>query len=204
MIQKLAGTTWGCSAETLHITTMAMVMSVADYCSPIWMNSAHVSLVDTQINKALRIICGVVDPTEVEWLNILSNIAPAHILRQESALRECQKIYANQNLPKYSDISSAPSQQRLQSRKPFWCFFRNQDNFGDLKHRWRQWWENVSVFQKELVIDATEAVNGMDLPRRTWIRLNRFRTGQGCCAFLMHRWKSSPNRYYANVVKSKQ
>lgn len=188
MVQKLAGTKWGCTAETLRITTQAMVMSVADYCSPIWMNSAHVNLVDTEINKALRIISGAVEPTEVEWLNILSNIAPAHILRQESALRECQKISSNHNLPIYSDISSAPADLRLRSRKPFWYFYRERESLGDLNHRWRQWWENVSVFQKELVIDPTKAVNGMELPRQVWIRLNRFRTGQGCCAFLLHRW----------------
>ena len=58
----------------------------------------------------------------------------------------------------------------------------------DLKSRWKVWWENASVFQKELVSDPTTKVKGMDLPRCTWVRLNRFRTGQGCCAFLLHRW----------------
>jgi len=30
---------------------------------------------------------------------------------------------------------------------------------------------------------------GMDLPRKTWVRLNRIRTGQGRCNELMHKWK---------------
>lgn len=55
LVQKLAGTTWGCSAETLRITTLAMIMSVAEYCVPVWMNSVHVKMVDTQIHVALRI-----------------------------------------------------------------------------------------------------------------------------------------------------
>lgn len=46
MLYKLARTTWGCTAKTLRITTSAMVMSVANYyCSPIWMNSAHLNQV---------------------------------------------------------------------------------------------------------------------------------------------------------------
>lgn len=58
MLQKLAGTIWGCTPKTLRITTQAMVMSVANYCSSVWMNSAHVNQVDTQINKMLRIVSG--------------------------------------------------------------------------------------------------------------------------------------------------
>lgn len=35
LIQKLAGSSWGCSATTLRITTQAMVLSVAEYCAPV-------------------------------------------------------------------------------------------------------------------------------------------------------------------------
>lgn len=63
VVQKLAGTTWGCSAKTLRTTTRAMILSVADYCSPVWMLSAHVKLIDTQINVAMRIITGAVYST---------------------------------------------------------------------------------------------------------------------------------------------
>lgn len=107
IIQKLAGSTWGCSAKTLRITTQTMVMSTADFCSPVWMNSAHTNKVDTQINRALRIVSGAVDPTETEWLYVLSNVAPPHITRQESALRECRKIELDRDLPISKDIESA-------------------------------------------------------------------------------------------------
>ncbi len=81
IVQKLAGSSWGCSAKTLKITTQSLIMSIADYCSPVWMNSCHVKLVDTRINIALRLISGSVQSTELEWLNVLSNIAPAHICK---------------------------------------------------------------------------------------------------------------------------
>lgn len=54
IVQKLAGSSWGCSGKTLRVTTQALIMSIADYCSPVWMNSCHVKLVDTQINVALQ------------------------------------------------------------------------------------------------------------------------------------------------------
>lgn len=156
--------TWGCSAQTLRITTLAMMMSVADYCSPVWMNSCHVNKVDTQINVALRIICGAVQPTEVEWLYVLSNIVPVHISREESALRECQRIREDNELPIYEYIISAPTNLRLKSRKPFWCFFRNSNNIENLKSRWRQWWIDTSVYNKELVDDPTAEVIYPDAP----------------------------------------
>lgn len=169
IVQKLAGSSWGCSAKTLRITTQSLVMSIADYCSPVWMNSCHVKLVDTQINVALRIICGSVRSTEVEWLNVLSNIVPSHILREESAIRECEKIRKNVELPIHKDIASAPSTLRLKSRKPFWCFFRESTSMNNWKGRWRQWWQDCEVHNKQLIEDATSGVIGIDLARRTWV-----------------------------------
>ena len=58
----------------------------------------------------------------------------------------------------------------------------------DLKSRWKEWWDAASVHNKNLINDPTAEVDGYNLPRRTWLRLNRLRTGQGCCAFLLHRW----------------
>src|SRR6202012_4301613 len=77
---------------------------------------------------------------------------------------------------------------RLKSKKPFWRFFRDSVNMENLKSPWRDWWQNSTVHNKQLIVDPTIEVNGTDLPRRTWLRLNRIRTGQGCIAFLLHRW----------------
>lgn len=189
IVQKLAGSSWGCSAKTLRITTHSLIMSIADYCSPVWMNSCHVKLIDTQINVALRIICGAVQSTELEWLSVLSNIPPTNILRQESAIRECGKIRLNEELPIHGDIASAPIALRLKSRKPFWCFYSEAMNLDNWKDRWKRWWQDTEVHNKHLIEDVTAEVNGFELPRRSWVRLNRVRTGQGCVAFLLHRWK---------------
>lgn len=73
-------------------------MSVAEYCAPMWMNSAHVKMVDTQ-NVALRIVFAAVDSTPISWLYVMSNIAPSHLRRQEASIKECRKIDNNNKLP---------------------------------------------------------------------------------------------------------
>lgn len=135
IIQKLAGTTWGCTAKTLKVTTQAMVLSVAEYCSPVWKNSCHVKMVDTEINKALRVICGAVHSTPIEWLHILSHIPPSYISRQEATLRECKKISEDTELPIHRDMMTAPIVPRLKSRKPLWEFYRTFDEMDVLKTR---------------------------------------------------------------------
>lgn len=49
-------------------------MSVPHFSWPIWINSCHTKIVDTQIHSALRIIFGAVDSTPLPWLFTLSNI----------------------------------------------------------------------------------------------------------------------------------
>lgn len=188
IIQKLTGTTWGCSAKTLRITTKAMILSVAEYCSPVWMRSAHVKLIDTQINVALRIITGTVHSTPTPWIHVLSNIPPASITREQSAIRECIKFRNNPELPIHTDITSAPINQRLKSRKPFWIFYRNHTNIEDFKSRWKSWWNVSTVKNSALIHDPTIEVRGFNLPRKIWLRLNRIRTGHGCCAEQLNKW----------------
>ncbi len=189
LIQKLAGTTWGCSAKTLRITTQAMIMSVAEYCAPVWMNSVHTKMIDTQINVALRIICAAVESTPIPWLYVMSNITPSHLRREEAAIKECRKIENSDELPIFTDVMDAPINLRLKSRKPFWVFYRNANNISDLKSRWKQWWHDATVQNKQLVTDPTIELKGTEMPRRTWRIANRFRTGHGCCAYLLHKWK---------------
>jgi hypothetical protein len=43
IIHKLAGTSWGANAHTLRITGLALVYSTAEFCCPVWKNSAHVN-----------------------------------------------------------------------------------------------------------------------------------------------------------------
>lgn len=49
IIQKLANSEWGADTNTLRISTIALTLSVADYCSPVWLQSAHTNKHPTQL-----------------------------------------------------------------------------------------------------------------------------------------------------------
>ena len=63
LLMKLAGSTWGASANTLRTSALALCFSVAEYCCPVWFQSAHTHLVDVKLNTTLRLITGTLRPT---------------------------------------------------------------------------------------------------------------------------------------------
>ena len=51
LVHMLAGTTWGAGATTLRTSALALCYSVAEYCAPVWKNSAHTNLVEVRQNN---------------------------------------------------------------------------------------------------------------------------------------------------------
>ena len=47
LLSKLAGTSWGASANTLRTSALALCYSVAQYCCPVWSRSSHIRKVDS-------------------------------------------------------------------------------------------------------------------------------------------------------------
>jgi len=76
MISKLAGTSWGYRANILRTLALALVYSATEYCAPVWERSVYTRKVDVELNNIMRIISGCVRVTIVQWLPVLSNIAP--------------------------------------------------------------------------------------------------------------------------------
>jgi len=66
IIQNLANSEWGTDTNILRISTQSLTLSVAVYCSPVWLQSAQTNKVDTQLNSAIRIITGTVKSTPTE------------------------------------------------------------------------------------------------------------------------------------------
>jgi len=185
ILGRLAGTTWGASARTLRTSALALCYSTAEYCAPVWERSAHVNLVDIQLNTTMRTITGAVRASSIPWLSVLSNIAPPHIRRAELTSKMAQKILSMPNLPLHSDLLNHP-RARLKSRHPLW----NKDLHQVVSPTilWRDEWSATDVRNKFLVSDPTKQLPGMDLPRRLWTTLNRFRTDHGHCGADLHRW----------------
>jgi len=46
---KLAGSTWGASANTLRSSALVLCYSAAEYCAPVWSRSAHTSQVNSHL-----------------------------------------------------------------------------------------------------------------------------------------------------------
>ncbi|XP_055714426.1 uncharacterized protein LOC129808680 [Phlebotomus papatasi] len=188
LIQKLAGTTWGADAQSLRTATLALVYSAAEYCAPVWHNSAHVHKVDTQLNNAMHLITGTVKSTQLPWLPVLSNIAPPKLRREAAAVREVTNCRENANSLLYTELQELPS-RRLKSRRPPWTVDPSITGVDFcLEQKWKEIWSRAAPVNGHLVRDPTSRVPGFDLRRREWAMLNRFRTTQGRCAYLLHKW----------------
>ena len=117
LVHMLAGTTWGAGAKTLRTSALALCYSVAEYCDPVWRNSAHTKLVDVQLNNTMRTITGSVRCTRTDWLPVLSNIAPADIRRELATSKMILRTRGKPELPLLTDIDFHP-RPRLKSRRP--------------------------------------------------------------------------------------
>jgi len=60
-------------------------------------------------------------------------------------------------------------------------------------------WSTTSVVNHDLGLDNDPSVPvpGFSLPRAQWCALNRFRTGQGRCAFCLKKWGLSSSEFCA-------
>ena len=194
LIHKLAGTQWGASADTLRISTLSLVYSPAEYCASTWESSAHTRFVDVQLNSALRIISGTVKSTPLAWLPVLANIEPSVVRRNVLTSRLINKTISNED-SLLSEFLQQPPPKRLRSRRYIWDRIPAASGI-DGPTQWKQFWlEHKPNINHELITDPNIKINGFDLPRNQWTKLNRLRTGHGRCNHLMHKWgyRSDPS-----------
>ena len=162
LVHMLAGITWGAGAKTLRTSALALCYSVAEYCAPVWRNSAYTNLVDVQLNNTMRTITGAV---RTDWLTVLSSIAPADIRREVATSRMILRARGTPELPLLTDIDFHP-RPRVKSRRPIWSNL--PDEAPTTQHLWRTRWQIVDVPNKSLISDPTIQLPGMDLPRGQW------------------------------------
>jgi len=72
LLMKLAGSTWGASANTLRSSAMALCYSAAEYCAQVWSRCAYTSQVDVQLNSTMPLISGTLCSTPLPWLPVPS------------------------------------------------------------------------------------------------------------------------------------
>jgi hypothetical protein len=119
LVRKLADTKWGSNAQTLQTASLAFVYSLAEYCAPVWLNSTLVHKLDVQLNNIMRLITGTVKSTELQWLPVLSNIAPPKLRREAALFRELKNSWSNGKSLMFEQLQDIPA-LTLHSRNPIW------------------------------------------------------------------------------------
>jgi len=186
IIRKLASNSWGSNAHTLRTATLALVYSTAEFCSTAWAKSYHTKRVDNVLNSAMRVITGTLKSTPLQWLPVLSHIAPPSIRRRERMLKDLCTIEANPDLPIHDDLNNLPN-MRLKSRKPFWSSVKSLEDF-DFKTEWRRALADANTNNGEVITDHTVKPPGFDRPRKQWLTLTRIRTLRARTAHHLHKW----------------
>ena len=142
LLRRLVDSGWGAGAKTLHIATLSLVYSTAEYCAPVWCRSAHTRLIDSVLNDALRIVTGCLRPTPTDHLPVLSGIQPAELRRMGATLSLAYRGSLDPDHILYDLLSGSSDtrQVRLRSRRPFVPAARNlMDNLGRLGIRASEW-----------------------------------------------------------------
>ena len=111
----LTGTTWGAGVKTLRTSALALCYSVAEYCAPVWRNSAHTNPVDVELNNTMRNITGAVRCTMTDWLPVLSSIAPADIRREVVTSITVIRARGKPELPLLTDIDFHPTTTEIET-----------------------------------------------------------------------------------------
>ena len=204
LLRRLVGSGWGAGAKILRITTLSLVYSAAEYCTPVWCRSAHTRIIDSVLNDALRIVTGCLRPTPTDPLPVLSGIQPAELRRLGATLSLAYRgsLDPDHILHGLLSGSSDIRQVRLRSRRPFAPAARNPlDNLARLgflasewtNHKWKtEYCENASRLRAFLPRTGARPV-GMGLPRAAWVKLYRLRTGVGRFHSSMHKWDLAPS-----------
>ena len=197
----------GCcaGAKTLHIATLSLVYSAAEYCAPVWCRSAHTRLIDSVLNDTLRIVTGCLRLTPTDQLPVLSGIHPAELRRMGATLSLAYRGSLDPDHILYGLLSGSSDtrQVRLRFRRPFVPAARNLlDNLARLivirasewtNHKWNaEYCENASRLHAFVSGTGARPV-GMGLPRAAWVKLNRLRTGVGRFHSSMYKWGLAPS-----------
>ena len=176
--------------------------STAEYCAPVWCRSAHTRLIDPVFNTALRIVTGCLLPTPTDYLTVLAGIPPAELRRRQATLTLARRALEPNHLLHHKIISPELRQsRRLKSRHPFVPAARELlSNLNQLdiraanwtEHSWRSEWNNCNTRLHHFIYNIDTSPLGMHFPRRSWVRLNHFRTGVGRFRSSLHNWGMVP------------
>lgn len=185
IISKLARTSWGCKANTLRTSALALVYSAAEYFAPTWSRSVHRKKINTQMNHTMRLNSSTVKSTQTQWSSFLEHIAPPNLRRKAATCSLLLKIKGNLNLSAHLDIFNHPA-KILKSRNP--RVWESLDTELDLENQWLLQWTEATVNNLLLMKDLTKKLPSFGFLGTIWITTNGIRTEQCRFNYLFRKW----------------
>ena len=200
LLKTLASNRWGADFSTLRTSALALCYSAAEYCSPIWSQSAHCKKVDISLNECMRLISGCIKSTPTEILPVLCGIEPADIRRDKHILDLRNRALSNNHML-YNVVTNPLVNVRLKSRSPLSNkmyslaagYDENTSSRSWAETTWKARWNNSNHQLKQFIPSPSNKPPGCDLKRCEWVLLNRIRSGHGRFANFMHRIGLSNN-----------
>ena len=198
----------------MRTVALSLDYSTAEYCGPVWCRSAHSRLIDSALNDALRIVTGCLRPTPTDYLPILAGIQPAELRRRGATLSLAHRATLNLVHILHEQLVGKQNahQGRLKSRRPFVLAAQKLlDSLTESDIRAAQWMNYVWNMEylksasrlHAFIPRASPKPLGMGLPRTSWVKPNRLRTGVGRFHSSMYKWALLLHRIVSVMSLSK-
>ena len=186
LLKRLTGSKWGADFTTLRTSALGLCFSVAEYCSPVWGNSAHCSKLDASLNECMRVISGCIKATPTALLPVLCGIEPPDIRRKKGLISLYNRSQVVQSHLLHETLSQ-PLNPRLKSRNPLSTRTHHliSSNINTAspdswaKSAWKTRWSITNYQLRDYVPHPSSKPPGCNLDRRQWVLLNRLRSGYG-------------------------
>ncbi|GFS01453.1 hypothetical protein ElyMa_004581700 [Elysia marginata] len=123
----------------------------------------------------MRTVGGCLKSTPIQWLPIVSSIAPPHIRRGDATHEICKRIEdMADNIHLKQIHTEAPTTRRLRSRNPFYNAKVQNCNATE---EWRKEWENKILTGESMITNPMQLLPGFTtLKRKHWVITNRLQT----------------------------
>ena len=158
---------------------MALCVSTAEYCCPVWSRSAHCKDVHVALNDMCRLITGCICPTPTQDLYVLSQ----ELLHQTfddrlSLKRNDKKTVTN---PRHNLYNHMPITHRLKSRHGFInsTTVLNTTPEAARQELWSEKWDQTdSALKQYTAVPKEQLSDSGDLPWKSWRTANQVRCGK--------------------------